>query len=69
MQEKKLSEKCGVIGIYHPEEQVASSTFFSLFSLQHRGQESAGIATTDGSSIYEYKNLGLINQVFDEEKI
>ncbi len=69
MQEKKLSEKCGVVGIYHPNEQVASSTFFSLFSLQHRGQESAGIATSDGSSIYEHKALGLINQVFDEDKI
>ncbi|MEC7880570.1 MAG: amidophosphoribosyltransferase [Chloroflexota bacterium] len=69
MQEKKLSEKCGVVGIYHPSEQVASSTFFSLFSLQHRGQESAGIATSDGSSIYEHKALGLINQVFDEDKI
>ncbi len=69
MQEKKLSEKCGVVGIYHPNEQVASSTFFSLFSLQHRGQESAGIATSDGSLIYEHKALGLINQVFDEDKI
>ena len=69
MQEKKLSEKCGIVGIYHPNEQVASSTFFSLFSLQHRGQESAGIATSDGSSIYEHKALGLINQVFDEDKI
>jgi len=69
MQEKKLSEKCGVVGIYHPNEQVASSTFFSLFSLQHRGQESAGIATSDGSLIYQHKALGLINQVFDEDKI
>lgn len=69
MREKKLSEKCGVVGIYHPSEQVASSTFFSLFSLQHRGQESAGIATSDGSLIYEHKDLGLINQVFDEDKI
>ena len=69
MQEKKLSEKCGVVGIYHPYEEVASTTFYSLFSLQHRGQESAGIATSDGSYVYEYKNLGLINQVFDENKI
>ena len=47
---KKLSEKCGVVGIYNPLGQVASSTFFSLFALQHRGQESAGIASTDGSN-------------------
>ena len=66
---KKLSEKCGVVGIYNPLGQVASSTFFSLFALQHRGQESAGIASTDGSNIYLHKNLGLINQVFDNNII
>ena len=47
----KPHEECGVFGIYAPAEDVARVTFFGLFALQHRGQESAGIAATDGQAI------------------
>ncbi|MBN1643306.1 MAG: amidophosphoribosyltransferase [Dehalococcoidales bacterium] len=61
-----LHEKCGVFGIYCPGEDVARLTFFALFALQHRGQESAGIATADGKRIQLYGDMGLVSQVFDE---
>jgi amidophosphoribosyltransferase len=61
-----LHEKCGVFGIYCPGEDVARLTFFALFALQHRGQESAGIATADGKKIQFYGDMGLVSQVFDE---
>ena len=61
-----LREKCGIFGVYAPGEDVARLTFFGLHSLQHRGQESAGIATTDGDSISMYGDMGLVSQIFDE---
>lgn len=61
-----LREKCGVFGVYAPGEDVARLTFFGLHALQHRGQESAGIATTDGFTIHHYAAMGLVSQVFDE---
>jgi len=64
-----LHESCGVFGIYAPGEDVARLTFFALFALQHRGQESAGIATTDGRKIQVYANMGLVSQVFNEETL
>jgi amidophosphoribosyltransferase len=64
-----LHESCGVVGIYAPSEDVARITFFALFALQHRGQESAGIATADGEKLQIYANLGLVSQVFDEESL
>ena len=60
-------EACGVFGIYAPNEHVAQLTYFGLYALQHRGQESAGIAVGDGEDILVYSNLGLVNQVFDEK--
>jgi len=57
-------EECGVIGIFAPNEDVASMAFFGLFAMQHRGQEAAGIAVADGQSMSIYKNVGLISQVF-----
>lgn len=57
-------EECGVIGIFAPNEDVASMAFFGLFALQHRGQEAAGIAVADGQAMSMYKNVGLISQVF-----
>jgi amidophosphoribosyltransferase len=57
-------EECGVIGIFAPNEDVARMAFFGLFSLQHRGQEAAGIAVSDGKGMSLYKNVGLISQVF-----
>lgn len=59
-------EECGVFGIYGYKEDVARLTFFGLFALQHRGQESSGIAVSDGKKVSSYREMGLITQVFDE---
>jgi amidophosphoribosyltransferase len=64
-----LREACGIFGVYAPGEDVARITFFALFALQHRGQESAGIATSDGKKIQVYSRMGLVSQVFDEESL
>ena len=64
-----MRESCGVVGIYAPGEDVARLTFFALFALQHRGQESAGIATTDGKRLQVYADMGLVSQVFDEDSL
>ena len=64
-----MREACGVFGVYAPNEDVARLTFFSLFALQHRGQESAGIASSDGNSIRSFTRMGLVSQVFDEESL
>jgi amidophosphoribosyltransferase len=65
----RLHEACGVFGVYGPGEEVARLTFFGLYALQHRGQESAGIATADGEDIYLYADMGLVSQVFSEEHL
>jgi amidophosphoribosyltransferase len=59
-------DACGVFGVWAPGEEVAKLTYFGLYALQHRGQEAAGIAVSDGSSVVVYKDLGLVSQVFDE---
>jgi amidophosphoribosyltransferase len=59
-------EECGLFGVWAPGEDVARLTYFGLFALQHRGQESAGIAVSDGTNILVYKDLGLVSQVFNE---
>ncbi len=64
-----MHECCAVVGIYAPNEDVARLTFFALFALQHRGQESSGIATTDGRSLQVYANMGLVSQVFNEDSL
>jgi amidophosphoribosyltransferase len=64
-----LHESCGVFGVYAPNEDVARLTFFALFALQHRGQESSGIATADGQKIQVYARMGLVSQVFTEESL
>ncbi|MSQ35964.1 MAG: amidophosphoribosyltransferase [Dehalococcoidia bacterium] len=61
-----MDEKCGVFGVFAPGEDVARLTFFGLHALQHRGQESAGIASSDGERISLYAQMGLVSQVFDE---
>src|SRR3954451_18332678 len=66
---ESLNEACGIFGVYAPEEDVARVTFFGLYALQHRGQESAGIATTDGQEISIRKDMGLVSQVFQEEDL
>ena len=63
----KPEEACGVFGVYAPEAEVATLTYFGLFALQHRGQESAGIATFEGDTIHLHKDMGLVSQVFDDE--
>ena len=60
---------CGVLGIRAPERDVARLAYFGLFALQHRGQESAGIAVWDGGRITALRDMGLISQVFSEEKL
>ena len=62
-------EKCGIFGVFAPGEDVARLTFFGLHALQHRGQESAGIATTDGRKINVFADMGLVAQVFDEDTL
>jgi len=63
----EIQEECGVFGAYAEGEEAARVAFFGIFALQHRGQESAGIAVTDGKQIYIHKEMGLVTQVFDEE--
>lgn len=59
-------DACGVFGVFAPGEEVSKLTYFGLFALQHRGQESAGIAVGNGEQIVVYKDMGLVSQVFDE---
>ena len=59
-------EACGLFGVWGPGEDVARLAYFGLYALQHRGQESAGIAVSDGQNILVYRELGLVSQVFDE---
>ena len=64
----KFHEECGVFGIYgHPD--AANLTYLGLYSLQHRGQESAGIVSSDGKKLYGQKAMGLVADIFDEERI
>ena len=63
----KPEEACGVFAVFSPTDDVATLTYFGLYALQHRGQESAGIATFDHGSINIHKDMGLVSQVFDEE--
>ncbi len=67
MRDDKPQHECGIIGIYAPDEDVARLTFFGLYALQHRGQESAGIAVSNGRRINIHKDMGLVAQVFDEQ--
>ncbi len=59
-------DACGVFGVWAPGEEVAKLTYYGLYALQHRGQEAAGMAVSDGTAVVVYKNLGLVAQVFDE---
>ena len=64
--DKAPQDACGVFGVWAPQEEVAKLTFYGLYALQHRGQESAGIAASDGERILIYKDMGLVSQVFTE---
>ncbi len=59
-------EACGLFGVWAPGEDISRLTYFGLFALQHRGQESAGMAVSDGRNILVFRELGLVSQVFDE---
>jgi amidophosphoribosyltransferase len=67
--DKGLQDECGVFGVWAPGEAVAQLTYFGLYALQHRGQESAGMAVSDGSHMVVYKDMGLVSQVFDESSL
>jgi amidophosphoribosyltransferase len=67
--EKGPQDACGVFGVWAPGEDVAKLTYYGLYALQHRGQESAGIATSDGQRLLVYKDMGLVSQVFDERSL
>src|SRR4051812_27109878 len=62
-------DECGVFGVYAPDSDVARLAYFALYALQHRGQESAGIATSEDGHIMALRDLGLVSQVFDEAKL
>jgi len=62
-------EECGVFGVWAPGEDVAKLTYYGLYALQHRGQEAAGIAVSDGRRMVVFKDLGLVSHVFDEQTL
>jgi amidophosphoribosyltransferase len=64
IQSDKWREECGIFGIFARQENVALNTYWGLYALQHRGQESAGIAVTDGSAMDVQRGMGLVNEVF-----
>src|SRR6185437_6949975 len=68
-EDKGPQDACGVFGVWAPGEEVANLTYFALYALQHRGQESAGIAVSDGKKILVYKDMGLVSQVFNESNL
>lgn len=65
----KAHDECGVIGVFAPNEDVAKMAFFGLFALQHRGQEAAGIAVSDGEAMRLHKDVGLVSQIFNGENL
>ena len=65
----ELKEKCGIVGIFAKDTDVARFAFFALFALQHRGQEASGITTSDGKQLYSHKGIGLVSQIYTEEAI
>jgi amidophosphoribosyltransferase len=67
MTDKRIGEECGVFAIYDPNGDVARSTYYGLYALQHRGQESCGIAVNNNRDISHYKDMGLVNDVFNED--
>ncbi len=66
MKGARLRESCGIFGVYAPGDEVARLAFFGIYALQHRGQESSGIATADGTRIRLHAAMGLVAQVFNE---
>jgi amidophosphoribosyltransferase len=69
LEDDKFHDECGVVGVFAPGREVARLAFFGLYALQHRGQESAGIATSDGRIAHIHKGMGLVAQVFNEDNL
>lgn len=67
MENKKIREECGVFAVYDPNGDCARTAYYGLYALQHRGQESCGIAVNNNRDISYYKDMGLVNDVFNEE--
>ncbi|HMG31851.1 MAG TPA: amidophosphoribosyltransferase [Jiangellaceae bacterium] len=67
--DRSPQDACGIFGVWAPGEEVAKLTYFGLYALQHRGQESAGIAVGNHEQILVYKDMGLVSQVFDESTL
>ena len=67
--ERRVQEECGVFGVWAPGEDVAKLAYYGLYALQHRGQESAGIAVSTGERINVYKDIGLVSHIFDENTL
>ena len=66
--DRRPRDECGIFAVYGHEE-AAKLTYFGLYALQHRGQESAGIVTSDGKQVFEHKAMGLVPEIFDEETL
>ncbi len=64
-----LREECGVVGVYTPGRHAARTAFFGLYTLQHRGQESAGIVSCDGGTAHMHRGPGLVGSIFNEENL
>jgi amidophosphoribosyltransferase len=67
--ERGPADQCGVFGVWAPGEEVAKLAFFGLYALQHRGQEAAGVAASDGAHMMVFKDMGLVSQVFTEDAL
>lgn len=67
LKDGRIGEECGVFAVYDADGDCARSAYYGLFALQHRGQESCGIAVNNNRDITHYKDMGLVNDVFDEE--
>ena len=65
----KLHEACGIFGVYAPGQDVANLCYLGLYALQHRGQESAGICTSDGEELHLHRDMGLVGQVFSADSL
>ncbi len=69
MNDDKPHDECGIIGVFAPDEDVARMAFFGLYALQHRGQEAAGVAVSDGATARLHKDVGLVSQVFTAQNL
>lgn len=67
LKDNKIGEECGVFAIYDPDGDCARTTYYGLYALQHRGQESCGIAVNNNRDITHYKDMGLVSDVFNDE--